>query len=267
MAKNEESKDLTVMGDTDLTPSEMAEWLGPQAEMDGVEYVPDVITIAHQNQVFQMPDGDMAKSFKGQIIDIVNVNAWWLETFDDSGGGTPPQCFSPDGIQPSPSSEDKQSQFCRSCSQNQFGSDGGRGKACKNMKRVHVFLEVEDGKYEVLPTRLVVPPTSMQAINQYASRLAKKVLAPFFVVTKFSLKEAKNKSGIKYSSLDLEMDKLLLDFSKGKEHVQAQAKAIKDKRNELLPLMRDTMPADFQDMGTRTQAGDSSGDETDVPPF
>ena len=266
MKKDEGTTDLALMGDTDLSPAEMADWLGPQDDMDGVEYVPDVITIAHQNQAFQMPDGEMVKSFKGQIIDIVNVNAWWRETFDDSGGGTPPQCFSPDGIQPSPSSEDKQSQFCRNCPQNQFGSDGGRGKACKNMKRVHVFLEVEDGRHEALPTRLVVPPTSMQAINQYASRLAKKVLAPFFVTTMYSLKEAKNKSGIKYSALNLEMDKLLLDFSKGKEYVQTQAKAIKDKRNDLLPLMRDTLPADFQDMAQSSGAR-RDGEDPDAPPF
>jgi hypothetical protein len=241
MKKDEETMDLAIPGGTDITPSEMADWLGPQDTDMGIEYVPDVITIAHQNQAFQMPNGEMVKSFKGQIIDIVNVNAWWAETFDDSGGGTPPQCFSPDGIQPSPSSEDRQSQFCRNCPQNQFGSDGGRGKACKNMKRVHVFLEGE-----ALPSRLVVPPTSMQAINQYASRLAKKVLAPYFVITKFGLKASQNKSGIKYSALELEIDSVLLDFSKGKESVQAQAKAIRDKRDELLPIMRDAVPTDFQ---------------------
>lgn len=254
MAKNDEEKSLATMGETGITPSQMAEWIQPQDMMDGVEYVPDLITIAHQNQAFQMPDGDLTKSFKGQIIDIVNVNAWWRETFDDSGGGTPPQCFSPDGIQPSPSSEDRQSQFCRNCPQNQFGSDGGRGKACKNMKRVHVFLEGE-----MLPSRLVVPPTSMQSINQYVSRLAKRGLAPQFVVTEFGLQSAQNRSGIKYSALDLTMDSLLLDESKGEDAVKEQIRAIKQKREELLPIMRDTVPADFQNPSEQSGDGD--------PPF
>lgn len=256
MAKNEESKEVANVGETGITPAQMAEWISPQDLMDGVEYVPDIIQIAHQNQAFEMPDGEMTKTFKGQIIDIVNVNAWWKETFDDSGGGTPPQCFSPDGIQPGASSEDKQSQFCRSCPQNQFGSDGGRGKACKNMKRVHIFLEGE-----MLPTRLVVPPTSMKALNKYVSRLAKKGLAVQFVITEFSLEAAQNRSGIKYSALSLEMGELLLDESQGETGIKAQIKAIKNKREELLPIMRDTVPADFQTMGEQTGGGD------DAPPF
>ena len=241
MAKTNESTEVANVEGTDITPAQMAEWINPQDLMDGVEYVPDLIQIAHQNQAFEMPDGEMTKDFTGQIIDIVNVNAWWTETFDDSGGGTPPQCFSPDGIQPSPSSEDKQNDQCRSCPQNQFGSDGSRGKACKNMKRVHIFLEGD-----MLPSRLVVPPTSMQAINQYVSRLAKKGLAPQFVITNFSLQAAQNKGGIKYSALDLSMGKLLLDSSQGPEGVKAQIEAIKNKRIELLPIMRDTVPTDFQ---------------------
>jgi len=240
MAKDQ-ATEVSVIEDMEVTPALMTELFGPAEPIEGVELQLAPITIAHQNQAFQIDD-EMTKTFDGQILDIINVNAWWSESFDETGGGTPPECFSMDGIKPSPGCENQQHPVCRSCPQNQFGSDGARGKSCKNMKRVHVML-----KGDMLPCRLTVPPTSIRPVNEYVSSLYRRVvLPPWFVVTKFSLKEAKNRGGIKYSELVLEMKEILVDFSKGKDVAKEQGSLIMKQREDMLPIMRG-IPIDYEE--------------------
>lgn len=195
-ATKEEATDVAIR--ENMTPAEAKDVFGEPVPADGIELRLGQIKVAHQNQVYELPGGDMAKEFDGMILDIVNVNAWWEKSFDESGGNEPPQCFSMDGIEPSPMSEKIQSEQCAGCSRNKFGSDGKRGKACKNMKRVHIMFEGE-----LFPKRLTVPPTSLEPINVYASALQDKGIPYNGVITEFGLKESKNKEGIMYSQVTL----------------------------------------------------------------
>lgn len=175
-----------------------------QSSMDEIEPRLPQIKIIHQGQIFEMPDGTKETQFSGIILDLNRANAYWIESFQESGGGTPPDCSSLDGI-----SADLNADNCPSptgkcglgskpeCPMNQFGS-AGRGKACKNLKRVHVIL---DGHQ--LPLRLTLPPTSIKAIDLYVSLLASKGIPYQLANTEFKLKEAQNKEGIKYSELVL----------------------------------------------------------------
>lgn len=168
--------------------------------MEGVEAQLPQIKIIHQGQMFGFPDESKKQVFSGVVIDVSRTNAYWAESFDQSGGGSPPTCFSLDGVNPEMSGAEVQTDTggCARCSRNQYGSDGKRGKQCKNMKRVHILVEGS-----MMPFRLTVPPSNLKAVDLYVSLLTSQGIPYQLVETEFSLRAVKNKDGIEYSELNL----------------------------------------------------------------
>jgi len=193
----EEGKEVAVS--EGMAVAELGDLFNIRENMEGV--VPDfpVIKSIHQGQMFEMPDGQKVESFTGIIIDISRANAFWHESFDTGGGGHIPDCFSVDGLVPSHNSADKQSDDCATCPQNQFGSDrdGGRGKACKNMKRIFVLLPGEQ-----FPFRLIASPANIRSIDSYVTQLSSKAIPYQLVVTEFSLYKKKNQDNIEFSGMN-----------------------------------------------------------------
>lgn len=222
MAKKEE-QGLAVR-DAALPP-EVAGMFDLKQNMMDVEARLPQIGIIHQAQMFVFPDGEKRQEFAGVILDMNRVNAWWEQSFDESGGGSPPQCYSMNGIVPDKLSENLQAEECAECPQNKYGSDGGRGKACKNMKRIHVLFQDE-----LFPHRLTVPPSNLKAVDIYVTQLTSKGFPYQLVETGFSLRETKNKDGIKYSELVLVPVSYITD--------RAQAEKIKALLTQLKPAMR-----------------------------
>lgn len=167
-------------------------------QMEGVEAQLPQIKIIHQAQMFVFPGEEKVDSFKAVILDMNRTNAYWGESFDESGGGTPPTCSSLDGVSAEMNSEEIQSESgkCIDCPMNKFGSGKGGGKACKNMKRVHGLV---DGS--MMPMRLTVPPSNLKAVDLYVSLLTSHGVPYQLIETEFSLKAAQNKGGIEYSEL------------------------------------------------------------------
>jgi hypothetical protein len=56
----------------------------------------------------------------------------------------------------------------------------------------------------LMPLRLTLPPSSLKAIDTYITNLSASGLPYQLIQTKLSLKETKNKTGIKYSEIVLE---------------------------------------------------------------
>lgn len=197
-----EEKSLVPQDEMSLVPSPEA-FKELQVNLEGIDPVFPAIKIIHQGQIFEMPDGLKPETFRGVIIDTNAVNAYWKISFDDSGGGDPPDCFSPDSIRPDMGLIEPESPHCKTCDKNQFGSEVPKeegeevfGKACKNMRRVHVLVE---GSF--LPYRLSLSPANLKPANLFLTVLASQGFSYLHVVTEFSLKEAQNKKGIKYSEI------------------------------------------------------------------
>lgn len=152
----------------------------------------------------------------GVIIYWREPRAYWSESFDESGGGTPPECSSEDGIHGlgSPGGE------CAQCPLSQFGTDpkNKRGQACKQM-RFLFMLRPES----LIPQLVVVPPTSLREIRSYFLRLASQTVSFYAVVTSLSLVKEKNADGITYSKiipstasrLDADQVEFVRSYSKG----------------------------------------------------
>ena len=212
--------------------------------MEGIRPRLPQIGILHQGQLFIMPDEDKRESFTGLILDHHNINAFWSTPFSESGGGDPPDCYSMDGIKPDTNRiENPVHDNCFHCPNNKFGTemkkDGtpGRGKLCKNMKRLHIMMPDE-----IMPFRLTVPPSSIEAVDLFISRVRGKELPHQLVPTTFSLKEVSNKDSIKYSELVMTAE--IMELQDGKKTFKfimepdAQ-QTIKNFHAEWLPIMRE----------------------------
>ena len=230
MARKQE---LTAQGTFVLAKPELME--GIRENLEGVDIEFPVIKILHSAQFFEMPTGDTEKTFRGIILFHHNCNAWWAESFDASGGGTAPDCSSLDGIAPNMNSEAVQSDFCDTCPQNAWGTemkDGkpGKGKACKNMKRLYVLCEGD-----LLPSCLIVSPANKKTIDRYITLVSMKGILLRNIVTEFKLKEESSADGIKFSSPDL-----LHNLEKNNMELlsQEQTEATAAMRKAYMPMMK-----------------------------
>jgi hypothetical protein len=95
----------------------------------------------------------------------------------DSENITGPDCWSNDGEKPDAGAQNKQSQTCMSCPQNQAGSGQGNSRACRYQQRLAVVLE-SNPNGDVL--QLTLPATSVfgkedgdkRPLQAYARHLA-----------------------------------------------------------------------------------------------
>lgn len=137
------------------------------------------------------------------IVDFKDQKAFWKESLDDTGGGTPPDCRSMDMVH----GIGEPGGFCNGgvdsqpepCPFNIFGSANegeGEGKACKDLR----FLFILEGRSR-LPKLLVVPPTSLKAMKKYFISLAEGELRFNQVVTRLELEVDKNAKNVKYSKI------------------------------------------------------------------
>lgn len=119
---------------------------------------------------------------------IVGINNAKSKVFYDKGyveGSTDaPTCYSNDGVAPAMDAEDKQAKKCATCPHNQWGSriteSGGKGKLCQDSMRLAVCPagQLND------PMLLRVPATSLKTLGNYGTTLAKRAVAPEYVITK-----------------------------------------------------------------------------------
>lgn len=146
--------------------------------------------------VWEMIDEEPSKTLEGIWIYHRLVRAYWNQSIGDGGGGNPPDCVSRDSL----FGIGEPGGDCMSCRFAQFGSaEKGTGQACKQMRQVFFLREGT-----MLPTLLVVPPSSLKSAKQYLFRLANKTASYWSVVTRIKLERTKNKDGIEFGRIVFE---------------------------------------------------------------
>jgi hypothetical protein len=157
-------------------------------------------------EVPTLEGSEAVSEISGIIVFQKQTRAFWPQSIDDGGGNVPPSCSSPDakfgfGKQwatredPDPDGEPRRV-ACAQCPNAQFGSDGGRGQACKQTSQL--FLLMETG---VLPAVVQVPPTSLGAIKKYMLALANAGVRYDQVVTTLGLEKRANAGGTEYAQI------------------------------------------------------------------
>jgi hypothetical protein len=141
-------------------------------------------------------EGDQpAQKIEGIIVFTQTVRAYWKESFDESGGGSPPDCVSRDGL----IGKGEPGGDCLSCELAQWETakgGRGRGKACAESRLIYLM-----SKNEILPTVIKVPATSLTNARKYLVGLTSKQQPLYSVYTELSLTPDKNADGIKFSKI------------------------------------------------------------------
>lgn len=150
-------------------------------------------------QAWELPDGEPAKTVEGIILHQRIIRSYWSSTIEDSGGGSPPDCSSADGKV----GIGEPGGVCATCPMAQFGSNG-YAQACK---QIRVIFLARPG--EMLPTVIMVPPSSIGNTKKYLLSLASKSRPYTGVVTRFGLEKAQSKGGIGFSRIVPEMARVL----------------------------------------------------------
>lgn len=165
---------------------------------------------------WSIPDIDegekSAKTIEGVMLMYRTARAYWSVGMDEGGGNLPPDCSSQDGKH----GGGTPGGICKDCPLNQFGSGKGRGKACKEMRLVFFLMPGS-----LLPSVVVMPPTSISSLKKYLGRLTNNALSYRRVVTSISLNGTQNKDGIKYAQAVFDVaksgkDRLILDTESAK---------------------------------------------------
>jgi hypothetical protein len=102
---------------------------------------------------------------------------------------TPPDCSSADGVTPDAWIEKPVAAACATCPNNEWGSANvGKGKACRDVKRVFVLPPTDLVGSDVFG--LLVPPSSLKHLSNYARELKSHGVRPSLVRTRLSFTDA-----------------------------------------------------------------------------
>lgn len=136
-------------------------------------------------------DGAPTKTLTGVVVLWTMFRSYYEKAFGAEGAATdaPPDCASPDtkigygeygkGSAKHPSGE------CASCPMNQWQSARqGEGKACSERRGLWMLFEGD-----ILPTQVVLPPTSIKALRQHMIGLTRQQKPYYSVVTSLSLEK------------------------------------------------------------------------------
>lgn len=196
--KNTEAKQSTALakrGSTAITNWE-AELAKHAADVAAKEQMPTGQFASIKGGILSIAGSPMKENkVRVVIIDHVYENAMYAGEYDPDNV-QPPACYAfgreEDQLAPHEKAHDKQHDACTGCAMNVFGSaDKGKGKACKNTRRLAMLSadgldsdSVEGG--EVVYMKL--PVTSVKAWAFYVKGLATTLKRPpFGVVTEIAV--------------------------------------------------------------------------------
>lgn len=160
---------------------------------------PSGYMISTKGKTFTLPDGSANPGpLVCVVLDWVTANTYFEGIYNPKNV-QPPACFAIGrtvaDIKPSDNSPKKQGNpdkndedygTCRGCPQNEWGSDpqGGKGKACKNTRRLLVVPANASAKTPCWV--LSVSPTGLKFFDKYVNTLADQGVHPIEVVTEIS---------------------------------------------------------------------------------
>lgn len=188
---------------------------------------PGIIKINHREGRFVLPTGELADSVEGYLIHQFRTRKWWKQAYKAGSAGSPPDCWSADGVHAHPSSVDPQGgpdHLCAGCPMNVFGTGrDGRSKACAEP----TWLFLYNNDFGNPPVAVLLASTSSLGVlyggrmsGGYLDQCKKKHGAFQIVWTRFGLEQKGDPGGVEYSVLRPEMLGALTDMEQVKALAQ-----------------------------------------------
>lgn len=133
----------------------------------------------------------------GIIVFTKVTRTYWEKSFDETGGGEPPNCYSPDGVMGIGEIADAMAKdnMCGNCPMSEFAKDG-TGCPCKENRQI--FMVMKD---EILPVVVKTPVMSLKNAKKYLTALSSRRQKVHSVYTSLTLFPTKNKKNITYSQI------------------------------------------------------------------
>lgn len=132
---------------------------------------------------FQLPDSsELGNEIRVVVIDFITANRYYPGIYN-AQNPTPPVCFAFGKVladmAPSANSPEPQSDKCKGCPMDEFGSAlTGRGKACKNTRELAVILEEDLEADEPNIYQISVPPTGIRSFDGFVAQCLRVVSGP-----------------------------------------------------------------------------------------
>lgn len=186
--------------------------------------------ISIKGSVFRMMlDGKEIAKNEERAMNIIivaaapyNSRSFYAKTFTEGSAGQLPDCFSDDGIKPSPKSTDKQCDTCKDCPQNIDGShSSGKGRACRFSRRLAVLLE-GDQKGEVL--QLTLPASSIFGKADSNSKMPLEAYVKLLGANRVSVTSVVTEMRFDTSSATPKLTFKAVRYLEADEYANAQAK-------------------------------------------
>lgn len=146
-------------------------------------------------------DTEPMKELVGVVCFTHRMNAYWPEAYGSGEDGSQlPECSSMDG-KTGLVVATGEIRNCDTCPLNQYGTDvkGGKGKACKNMRRIYMMCNGDPTPY-----LLTVPPTSIKDVNKQLTRILAAGVPYTGMIMRFKLEKTKNANNVAYSKVIVE---------------------------------------------------------------
>ncbi len=133
------------------------------------------------------------KSIQGIIVMTQSTRQYWEQSFEETGGGTPPDCSSEDAVngRGNPGGE------CSNCIYSEFDPDTNR-QLCKENRLIFMVMQ-----NDILPIMVAAPPTSLKNVRKYLMGLISKRKYAHSVYTELTLETDKSLEGIAYPKINI----------------------------------------------------------------
>lgn len=197
------------------------------------------------------------------ILERQTARGWWARSLDDSGGGSPPDCSSTDGVTGigwyGKGSESNPSGACYGCPMNAFNTaKKGSGKDCREFTLL--FVVRDPNKF--LPDVVVLPPSSVGVMKNYFVGVISSGLRFYGAIYRLNLEKVSNGQGIAYARVKPALlGRLSPEQTKTVEAMRKQL------ANVLGSVTIDLTPANVPDDVRHASESSDDGDDCIPPEF
>jgi len=163
---------------------------------------------------WEVTDEDGIPSYPQKLVGIIvytkRVRSMWFESIEQGGGGSPPDCSSPDALQ----GYGDPGVACETCQFSKFGNwDGDEWVPDERTQRQRGDDEVDPPPCSLrravfilregqpFPTLLVLPPTSVKVLEKWLRQITMRLKPYWRFVVELSLEKAKNPDNVEYARL------------------------------------------------------------------
>jgi len=161
-------------------------------EEASAEKVSGASHLSTKGKKFSLGDEVIGKELDVVVVSTAYENAFYKGAYNPNKK-QPPVCFAvaedDSAMEPHDTSPEPQADDCASCPMNEWGSSltGGKGKACKNGRRLVLLAYGKDGLSNDDPVVLRLPPTSLKNWAGYSKGVSARFELPTFaMVTRLS---------------------------------------------------------------------------------